>query len=501
MKLLSKIRLILVAFLLAAINTPLQVPVLAEPAQQGQNLLTNPGFEDPYSERYSAIMVANGWTPWWVEPNSSDAFPGYCDYNIKPPSCQPYAVPEFKGAAPFSERIHSGNNTQQWFKSWSIFLAGVSQQVSGVVPGQTYRFSTYIMTWSNDGGSLTSAGQPSMGMQVGIDPTGGTYAFSDSIVFSPSTNSFDNWSEISVETVAQSSTITVYIRSWPALSLKDVNVYVDDASLVAVGAVQPPATSISGPGTVPTVAFVPSNPNFSFASTPLPNGEVWYTVQSGDTLGGIAFRNDTTVDELKQLNNLSSNIIKVNDKLLVKVVTVPPTEPPLPPPTDPPTLAPSLAPSPTLTALPLVFSADYGQLCVVAYNDANNNATNENEPGVADVQVTLSTGTTPLDGYMTTSGESEHCFPQLPPGTYSVSIAPPTGFNFTTASDATIDLKPGNLVTLAFGLSTGEAKIITPQETPVAEDSSMSLLWTGVGLVTVAMLGIGGGALWMARKK
>jgi LysM repeat protein len=304
--------------------------------------------------------------------------------------------------------------------------------------------------------------------------------------------------------VAQSSTITVYIRSWPALALKDVNVYVDDASLVSVDGgqvVQP--TVPAGIGTVPEATFVAPSSNFFVESTPMPNGEVWYTVQSGDTLGGIAFRHDTTVDEIKTLNNLSSNIIKINDKLLVKVVTVPPTATPLPPPTEVPTLAPSLVPSPTLTALPLSFSADYGQLCVVAYNDANQNATNENELGVANVQVTLSTGETPLDGYVTTSDESEHCFPQLPPGPYSVSIVPPEGFTFTTASNASIELKSGNLVTLAFGLTDdSSAKVATVQEeTPAAEDTSMTLLWVGVGFVTVSMLGVGGGALWMARKK
>lgn len=503
MKLLSKLRIPFLVIVLALVVAPLGVPApaMAQPSQQGQNLLINPGFDDPYSQRYPAIIVADGWTPWWVQPDSSDAFPGYCDYRVKPPSCQPYAVPEFKGAAPFSERIRSGNNAQQWFKTWSIFLAGVSQQVTGVTPGQTYQFSAYMMSWSNDGAAnYQSAGQPSMGLQLGIDPNGGTDPFSPSIIFSQSQNAFDAWNLLSVEAVAKSSTITVFVRSWPVLALKDVNVYLDDASLVATGPAAPQATNPAIVGPVPEVTFVAPPSNVFIESTPLPNGEVWYTVQSGDTLGGIAYRHDTTVDEIKQLNNLSSNLIKVNDKLLVKVVTVEPTATPLPPSTEPPTQAPTVAQPPTFTAIPVSITNDYGQLCVVAYNDLNKNATNDDEPGVADVEVTLNVGNTPLDGYVTTADESDHCFPQLPPGSYTVSVSSPAGFLPTTANQATVNLQSSNLVTLAFGLASTADSAAAPKSVE-STDSEMTLLWVGVGLVTISMLGVAGWALMLARKK
>lgn len=501
MKLLFKLRIPFILMALTLLVAPFSAPAMAQPSQQAQNLLNNPGFDDPYSQLYPAIIVANGWTPWWVQPDSSESFPGYCDYRVKPPSCQPYAVPEFKGAAPFSERIRSGNNSQQWFKTWSIFLAGVYQQVTGVVPGQTYQFNAYMMSWSNNGAdNYSSAGQPSMGLQLGIDPNGGTDPFSPSIVFSQSQNAFDQWYLLSVETVAKSSTITVFVRSWPALALKDINVYLDDASLYAIGPAAPAPTNPAIVGPVPEVTFAAPPSGVFVESTPLPNGEVWYTVQSGDTLGGIAYRHDTTVDAIKQLNNLTSNLIKVNDKLLVKVVTVEPTATPLPPPTDPPTLAPTVAQSPTFTAIPVALSSDYGQLCVVAYNDLNKNATNEDEPGVPDVEVTLNVGNTPLDGYVTTSTESDHCFPQLPPGSYTISVSSPAGFLPTTANQATVNLQAGNLVTLAFGLASTTDSSAAPK-TVEPGGSEMTLLWAGVGLVTISMLGVAGWALMLARKK
>lgn len=43
----------------------------------------------------------------------------------------------------------------------------------------------------------------------------------------------------------------------------------------------------------------------------------YYTVKSGDSLYGIAKKFGTTVDTLKKINNLKSNLISVNQKLLV----------------------------------------------------------------------------------------------------------------------------------------------------------------------------------------
>lgn len=45
--------------------------------------------------------------------------------------------------------------------------------------------------------------------------------------------------------------------------------------------------------------------------------ENYYVVKSGDTLYSIAKKYGLTVDELKKMNNLSSNTLSINQKLLV----------------------------------------------------------------------------------------------------------------------------------------------------------------------------------------
>lgn len=53
----------------------------------------------------------------------------------------------------------------------------------------------------------------------------------------------------------------------------------------------------------------------------IPSGEdIYYIVKKGDSLYSIASKYNTTVDELKKLNNLTSNNLSIDQKLLIKKV-------------------------------------------------------------------------------------------------------------------------------------------------------------------------------------
>ncbi|HLB49148.1 MAG TPA: LysM peptidoglycan-binding domain-containing protein [Anaerolineales bacterium] len=504
------LRLCLICLLLAPAAS-----ARAEHAAQDNNLLQNPGFEGNYVQQcchteqgyapgtpYSEIQVAPGWSAWWVEPDSSPSFPSYCDYNIAPPSCQPYHQPEYSALFVDPSRVHSGSNAQKYFTFYSTHLAGLYQQVTGAIPGQTYRFTVFMQTWSTDSSvpGAPSSVQTSMGLQVGIDPNGGTDPFSVNIVWGQTQSAFDTWGQFGVDAIAQSSTITVFTRSWPALALRHNDVYVDDASLTAIGSGSDllptsPPLSTAPASTSPEITFVPPTPQF-ITSTPLPSGEIWYTVQPGDTLGRIAYHHETTVDEIKRLNSLTSNLIFANQKLLIKIVTPQPTPTDTPGPTFRPSLTPELVQLPTHTSAPFALSPDYGQLCVVAYNDANRNATNDNEPSLAEVRVILSVGNTPLDGYMTTGDETTHCFPQMPPGSYTVSVTGPASYTATTASEATVQLQPGNRVTLAFGFTAVTES--TPASPTAASGATVLLLVIGAAIAFMLMMGM---AVFLLAKK
>ena len=77
------------------------------------------------------------------------------------------------------------------------------------------------------------------------------------------------------------------------------------------------STPFSGTGT-PTLLAEGKSPN-----TPLPDGEVYHTVQKDEALWSIALAYGTTVAELKLLNNLATDEIFEGQKLLIRRANTP----------------------------------------------------------------------------------------------------------------------------------------------------------------------------------
>jgi hypothetical protein len=267
-----RLSLIVSALVLLAL---LQLPVSAQsgaPPEQNSNLLVNGGMEGKYEMQcslrggapwieipcgspvdfattflWATAQVPAGWTAWWQPPNENpddpnfyNTFPNLCYKGVAPAGCAAWHNPEFRDTAggpqgPPSRKV-AGDNSQKYFTFYSLHEAGLYQTVSGLKPGQRLRFSAYMMAWSTETNDpFVSAGQPTMGLKVGIDPFGGNNPWSSNIVWSPVKEAFDHWELFTVEAVARSDRVTVFTRSRPYFAIQHNDVYVDEASLVIVG--------------------------------------------------------------------------------------------------------------------------------------------------------------------------------------------------------------------------------------------------------------------------
>lgn len=291
----------------------------AQPAQQpaadDPNLLKNPGFESPYVKQccqtdpkylpntlIDEVQVATNWRGWWLDPRYPD-FPPTCD------GCTAWHRPEWREAAPYSNRIRSGANAQKYFTFFSVHRAGMYQQVNNIGTGQKLRFSIYMHAWSGNGPSLTSITKDNdMGMKVGLDPLGGTDPFNSRIVWSTPFNTYDVWALYSVEAVAQNSTVTVFTYSQPRWGLEHNDIYLDDASLVVTdGSAAPSPSATPAPTTTPSVPT--QTAPTAVPATPVPTATlaptfITYTVQRGDSLYSIARKFTTTAAKLQSFNGI-----------------------------------------------------------------------------------------------------------------------------------------------------------------------------------------------------
>jgi LysM repeat protein len=325
-------------------------------AQEG-NLLRNPSFEGTYHAWSSIpeIQVADEWTPWWVAQQETD-----------PPEIN--RRPEYKRAdgALYPRRVHSGSAAQQWFTFHATHIAGMYQQVSGIQPGKRLQFSIWGQAWSTSEDDPNVSISPGViNLQIGIDPTGNSNPWAGTVIWSGTYNVYDTWIPLSIEAVAQSGTVTVFMKSAPQYPVKHNDVYWDDAVLAVVGDTPPPPSAT--PEIVPTetapaeatetVSPTAAPPTVTPAPTatcsPPPADWVPYVVQSGDYLTALSRDFDVSVAEIMLANCLDRTTIYTGETLLLPPLPVTATPPPATPtPVELPTSEPSPAASNTPAASP-----------------------------------------------------------------------------------------------------------------------------------------------------
>jgi len=481
----------------------------AIPLRQGSGpeLLKNPGLDGPMWFKSQCcrddglpipeVQVADGWTAWWLQiPPSYVVLPEICQIKKVDYGCY-WARPEFVDSARTgaANRIFSGNNSQKYFSFGRMHEAGLYQRVAGIAPGTLLHFSVYMSAWmcadsANCKGGYLSDRPTTMHMKVGIDPTGGASPVSPNVVWSVEVDSFDHWTQYSVEAVAQGDSVTVFTHSRPEWTspTMDNDVYVDEASLMAVGTPGPPLTTTPGsdsataaPPTAPAAqALVPvTRPQ----NTQRPDGSTVHTVQAGDTLFGMALAYGVTVDQIMQLNNLQAgDYLQIGQELVVKGPAGPPTPTAAPQPTAAPTAA--ALPQPTPVAAVLAPSG----LCVQAFNDRNGNGLyDNNEELIANVKFIVMADDTQAATYMTNGVDEPHCFTDLPSRAYTVRVEPPMNYVSTTDEQVGVALAAGQTANVSFGTQPPGGK----GPAPAAGSGGTTSLLTRYGGVLAGVGGLG----------
>lgn len=199
-----------------------------------------------------------------------------CDFDkFVPVPKRPWVVPE--GWWPFVEHGSPAIDQSQDSASppaqriWSNglpFTAGIYQTVNGLIPGATYEA---VLFWA----PYSSNGDDSIERKIGIDPAGGTDPRSPTVVWGPGLWRFKRLTsaDLRAQAVAQSDTVTVFVRVHNPISHGADQVFVDGVTLVKI-ADPAPATATPTPlppSSTPVPPTDTPSPTASLTASPTPS--------------------------------------------------------------------------------------------------------------------------------------------------------------------------------------------------------------------------------------
>jgi hypothetical protein len=224
-----------------------------------------------------------------------------------------------------------------------------------------------------------------------------------------------------------------------------------------------------------------------YTPTPGPDGRIIYVVKQGDTLIGISIISGLTVDQIRELNNMTDDNIYEGQKILLGLAG--PAEV-------------TITPGPTPTSTPLLPTPSpkpgSGTLCILLFNDANGDSIRqEEEPSIPDgaLSVNNRSGSVNLT-QKTLAGADPFCFKEIPEGEYTVSVAVPSGYNPTTETSYILALTAGNETFLDFGAQPRAQQEVDVTVVDVSGQKKSPLL----AIIGLLFLVLGVGLALFARK-
>ncbi len=181
-------------------------------------LLLNGGMDGAFRafRGDKGLVTAVAWSPWWLESRTDG--PGWKN---KQPAFSAYTLDE--------------RQVQQISAPFGTFVGGLWQQVP-TAAGNQYTFSAEGQAWSSEDAAPASRLEASdVNLQIGIDPTGGTDPDSPLIVWSNIFQPLSHWETLTVTAVAESSLLTVFLKSAPTLPKRQQSVFWRNAFLRPIG--------------------------------------------------------------------------------------------------------------------------------------------------------------------------------------------------------------------------------------------------------------------------
>ncbi|MCC7450130.1 MAG: LysM peptidoglycan-binding domain-containing protein [Anaerolineae bacterium] len=449
---------------------------------QGQELLQNPSFETHYTAGNGQI-VPTGWT--------------------------------LVASVPVGSSGHTWPGESRTGASWKInnnkavFTAVGYQFVPGIRAGTRLRFSAWgnVYTCDRDDSCIDGSKGYRISMQesqsrtrIGVDPKGGTDYNAATVQWTPYISPFDHFEQMTIDfTSANDNGVTVFLFATQTTGMFLNHVYWDDASLQAISGSAPAASSSGGGVAVAAPTQAPLVAPAVRTQPPQADGSIVHTVQAGDTLSSIAVAYKVTVQQIRELNNLSPDFrfLQIGQKLIIKpadqpagsgaasaetqsadssggtpafgaLITPSPTavlpiqntfSPNAAAITEQPGVATTqptpVALQPTATIPTVAPISKEGSLCITAFDDANINRWKDaDEKLLAGMQLKLTQGSQ-ASQTATTGADNPSCFNNLTAGNYTIAAVPPADYGLTTAGQFEIEIKPGVPLALSFGAAKG----------------------------------------------